>query len=171
MRLEVGPGYSKSSCSGCYTFRPGYAPSPDTVYLDIEPPEPGLDIGDAEWVVADAHALPFRSSSFESIHAAHVIEHLERPLLFLAECRRVLRRGGAVTVVTPNFLSRNAYLDPDHKHVFNFLKLWRAVRMAGLEPHFPSPNIGSLLPRKLRLFFKIALLLLSDNLEIIGEKT
>lgn len=58
----------------------------------------------------------------------------------------------------------------DHKHVFNFIKLWRLVRVAGLKPHFPSPNIGSLLPRKLRLLFKIALLLLSDNLAVMGEK-
>ena len=89
----------------------------------------------------------------------------------MKDCSRVLKKGGMVTIVTPNFMSRNAYRDPDHKHVFNFMKLWRLVRTAGLVPHFPSPNIGSLLPRRLRIVFKLILLLLSDTLTVVGEKT
>lgn len=170
-RLEIGPGYAMQTsdrCSRCYTFNPHYLPSLDTVYLDIKPPE--AYYYDATWVVADAQHLPFRSNSIGEIYVAHVIEHLEDPLQFLRECYRVLKRRGMVTIVTPNFLSVNAYLDPDHKHVFNFLKLWRLVRMVGLEPHFGSQNIGSLLPRLLRRFFKLVLLVLSDNLVVLGEK-
>jgi len=106
----------------------------------------------------------------DEVFAGHVIEHLENPLQFLKKCRRVLRRGGMITIVTPNFLSKNAYLDSDYKHVFNFLRLWRFVKMAGLKPHFSSPNIGSLFPRKIRLIFKLILLFLSDNLMVMGEK-
>jgi SAM-dependent methyltransferase len=169
-RLEIGPGYAPQNlnCSSCYRFNPHYLPALDTIYLDINPPE--VYYYDASWVVADAQHLPFRPNSIDEIYAAHVIEHLEDPLRFLSECHRVLKRGGTVTVVTPNFLSMNAYLDPDHKHVFNFLKLWRLVRMAGLVPHFGSQNIGSLLPHLVRRFFKLVLLVLSDNLVVLGEK-
>jgi len=168
VKLEVGPGHAKKSGGG-YVFRPHCSPDHDVVYLDVKAPD--FKCSRCYWVVADAQYLPFRGDSVDEIYAGHVIEHLESPLRFLRECRRVLRRGGMVTVVTPNFLSKNAYLDPDHKHVFNFVKLWRLVKMAGLRPHFPSPNIGSLFPRKIKLFFKLILLFLSDNLTVMGEKT
>jgi len=166
VKLEIGPGYTKKK-NGGYMFNPHFCPEYDVIYLDIHPPDFKCR---SMWIVADAHNLPFRDNSIDEIFAGHLIEHLENPLQFLKECRRVLRRGGMVTVVTPNFLSKNAYLDPDHKHVFNFVKLWRLVKMAGLRPHFPSPNIGSLFPRKLRLLFKLILLFLSDNLTVMGEK-
>ena len=49
-----------------------------------------------------------------------------------------------VIVITPNILSKNAYLDPDHKYESNFIKLWRLVKIVSLRPYFSSPNIGSL---------------------------
>ena len=166
VKLEIGPGYTKKKDKG-YMFNPHFCPEYDVIYLDIHPPDFKCR---SMWIVADAHALPFRDETIDEIFAGHLIEHLEDPLRFLKECRRVLRRGGMVTVVTPNFLSKNAYLDPDHKHVFNFMRLWRMVKTAGLKPHFPSPNIGSLFPRKIRLLFKLVLLFLSDNLMVMGEK-
>jgi len=165
VKLEIGPGYTKKGKG--YRFHPHFCPDYDVIYLDINPPDFECN---SLWVVADAENLPFRDDSIDEVFAAHVIEHLYDPLWFLKECRRVLRRGGMVTVITPNFLSRNAYLDPDHKHVFNVFKLWRLVRMAGLKPHFPSPNIGSLLPSKLLRFLKAASLFFSDNLGAMGEK-
>ena len=166
VKLEIGPGYTKKKDKG-YMFNPHLCPEYDVIYLDIHPPDFKCR---SMWIVADAHALPFRDETIDEIFAGHLIEHLEDPLRFLKECRRVLRRGGMVTVVTPNFLSKNAYADPDHKHVFNFIKLWKMVKVVGLTPHFPNPNVGSLFPRKLRLFLKVILLFLSDNLTIISEK-
>ena len=163
MKLEVGPG------AGRYSFRPHYCVGDDVVFLDVEAPE--FDCDGISWVVGDAQHMPFRDSAFDEVFAGHVIEHLEDPLRFLRECRRVLRRGGRVTIVAPNFMSRNAYADPDHRHVFNFVRLMRLFRESDLEPHFPSPNIGSLLPRKLRLIFKVIFLLISDDLVIVGERT
>ena len=162
MKLEVGPG------AGKYSFRPHYCVGDDVVFLDVEAPEFNCD--SISWVVGDAQHMPFRDSVFDEVFAGHVMEHLEDPLRFLRECRRVLRRGGRVTVVTPNFMSRNAYADPDHRHVFNFVVLMRLFRESGLIPHFPQPNVGSLLPRKLRLVFKVISLLVSDDLVVIGEK-
>lgn len=171
VRVEIGPGYmpeSRCKTNVCYAFRPHYLPDLDTVYLDIRPPE--TSYYDASWVVGDAHNLPFRHSSISEIYVAHVIEHLDNPLEFLRECRRVLKRGGRVVVETPNFLSKSAYLDPDHKHIFNFLSLWKLARKAGLKPRFGSPNIGSLLPVPLKRFFKLVWLVTADTLVLVGEK-
>lgn len=167
VRLEIGPGYAKGKNEG-YRFNPHFHPKdPDVVYLDIRRPEFRCGI---PWIVADAHNLPLRDGVVDEIFAGHVIEHLEDPLKFLGECRRVLKKGSMVTVVTPNFLSRNAYLDPTHKHIFNFVKVWRLVGAAGLKPHLPNPNIGNLIPWGIRILFKLFLAFLSDSIIVVGEK-
>ncbi|RLE48472.1 MAG: hypothetical protein DRJ18_01965 [Candidatus Methanomethylicota archaeon] len=148
-------------------FNPHYCPDYDVVYLDIKPPD--FECSRCYWIVADAQNLPLRNDAIDEMYAAHVIEHLEDPLRFLRECRRVLKRGGMVTIETPNFLSRNAYLDPDHKHTFNLIRLWRMIKKVGLKPHTPT-LVGTLLPHKLRVIFKIFILLLSDTLIVLGEK-
>jgi len=163
IKLEVGPGYAKKKNG--YAFNPYYCPGHDVIYLDIHPPQFKCE---SAWIVA--HALPLRDEAIDEIYAGHVIEHLEEPIAFLKECKRALKRGGRVTLVTPNFLSKNARADPSHKHVFDFVELWRMVRMAGLTPHFPNPNVGTLLPKGLMLFLKAILYLISDNLTVMGEK-
>lgn len=47
-------------------------------------------------VQGDVEALPFADASFDVVLAAHVIEHLGRPLRAMAEIDRVLRPGGRV---------------------------------------------------------------------------
>jgi len=165
MIIEIGPG------SGGYKFNPFVKPGIGVVYVDINPPNPGTDIGNALWIVADAHRLPFRDDVADRIYAIHVIEHLEDPKQFLRECYRVLRRGGMVMLVTPNFLSRNAFADPDHKHVFNFFKLRKMLREVGfVTRHRYGANIGSLLPKPLRSFIKLFLILMADDLIMVGLK-
>lgn len=54
-----------------------------------------------EAVQGDVEALPFADASFDVVLAAHVIEHLGRPLRAMAEIDRVLRPGGrAVFMLT-----------------------------------------------------------------------
>lgn len=64
--------------------------------------------------------LRFPDAAFDAITMNHVIEHVHDPVALLAECRRVLRPGGALVAVTPNVESY------EHKH---FGSHWR-----GLEP-------------------------------------
>lgn len=45
-------------------------------------------------VKADAHILPFKSNSFNSVFAGEIIEHLINPAQFLEEIERVLMKGG-----------------------------------------------------------------------------
>lgn len=47
-------------------------------------------------VRADAHYIPFKDETFDSIFAGEIIEHLENPAQFLREVERVLKRGGAL---------------------------------------------------------------------------
>ncbi len=53
---------------------------------------------------ADATALPFAEDSFDLVTSNMVFEHVEQPLASLAEIRRVLRSGGRLLVLTPNWL-------------------------------------------------------------------
>ncbi len=53
---------------------------------------------------ADAACLPFADGSFDLVTANMVFEHVEAPLASLKEIRRVLRSGGRLIVLTPNWL-------------------------------------------------------------------
>ena len=64
----------------------GHAPSP-YICLDILC-APGVS------VIGDAHSLPFADNSFGSIVCSHVLEHVARPNVVIAEMHRVLRERG-----------------------------------------------------------------------------
>jgi ubiquinone/menaquinone biosynthesis C-methylase UbiE len=53
----------------------------------------------AEFVEADATALPFELGSFDVVATARTFHHVPRPELVLAEMNRVLRPGGTMLVV------------------------------------------------------------------------
>ena len=66
---------------------------------------------------------PFHDGVFNLVIAKHVVEHLNKPELAIAEMSRVLRVGGLLILVTPNLSSsmRNrkkenwiGYKDPTH---------------------------------------------------------
>jgi ArsR family transcriptional regulator len=49
--------------------------------------------------VADVHALPFETASFDSVLVFHTLTYAERPAVALEECARVLRPGGRLVVL------------------------------------------------------------------------
>jgi ubiquinone/menaquinone biosynthesis C-methylase UbiE len=53
---------------------------------------------------ADAAALPFADAGFDLVTSNMVFEHVEDPLALLMEIRRVLRPGGRMLALTPNWL-------------------------------------------------------------------
>ncbi len=103
-------------------------------------------------IARDRHGIPvtagtlpqaaFPDRSFDAITMNHVIEHVADPLALLAECRRVLRPGGNVVVVTPNVRSfgHRKFKDcwrglepPRHLCLFSMQSLGAAAAKAGLE--------------------------------------
>jgi SAM-dependent methyltransferase len=53
--------------------------------------------------VADVcRSLPFEDGSFDLVYANFVVEHLDEPPAAFRECRRVLRPGGALILLTSN---------------------------------------------------------------------
>jgi len=90
-----------------------------------------------------ARNLPFADQSFDLLLLSELIEHIddERPLL--AECFRVLRRGGALVVTTPNLWDIRRALapvtgrvwtgdtDPTHCNMFTPARLAAALQAAG----------------------------------------
>ena len=74
-----------------------------STYVDDFSRRVGVDICHDEGVdvVADAHALPFSSGSFEQLVCSEVLEHLAHPQQAASEMARVLRHGGRLVLTTP----------------------------------------------------------------------
>lgn len=53
-------------------------------------------------LIADAENLPFKKDTFSKIICAEIIEHLHQPEKMIAESERVLKKGGAIVISTPN---------------------------------------------------------------------
>lgn len=95
------------------------------VHVDIERPDMKLN----NFVLADAHHLPFRTDAFNKVYFMEVIEHVNSPMIVLKEIHRVLKHHGKVYISTPNPLhyriclyglrGKNAHDDhADHIHTF-----------------------------------------------------
>jgi SAM-dependent methyltransferase len=111
-------------------------------------------------ICADLTApLPLRDATVDLIILREVIEHLPAVVPVLAECRRLLRPGGALTLTTPNLWdARRPWLrvmgrvwsgdaDPTHVSLFDPPSLARALRAAG----FPHSRVATGFKPLLRL--------------------
>lgn len=64
---------------------------------------PQLSNGSFGFVAANCEQLPFRAASMDVVLSMFVIEHLVFPAAFLDEAWRVLRPGGRLIVIAPDF--------------------------------------------------------------------
>lgn len=83
----------------------------------------GLDVKRADF----GKNIPFKSSEFDAVYAAELIEHLYDPDLFLEESNRVLKKGGYLIITTPNLCAW-----------FN-----RVLMPLGIQPLFLEPSTKS----------------------------
>lgn len=90
------------------------------VNLDISP-KVGADIVHD----LDIAPWPFDDNSADEIIAENIFEHVSDPILFMAECHRILKTDGILKIYVPHYTSPDAFTDPTHKryctdHTFDF---------------------------------------------------
>jgi 2-polyprenyl-3-methyl-5-hydroxy-6-metoxy-1,4-benzoquinol methylase len=83
----------------------------------------------------------FEEGSFDMVLASHLIEHLNNPLSFLMEVKRILKKNGRVFITTPNISGFQARLYGggwrsaifDHLYLFSAETLTRLLKSAGFK--------------------------------------
>ena len=95
----------------------------------------------AHFIIASAANLPFRSNSFSSVGSNDFLEHTKKPETCLNEMVRVLRGGGKIIALAPNFLRVIGLSREYHWHMLgikqralNFFSLLRRVAMSMITP-------------------------------------
>ena len=82
----------------------------------------GIDIsGNSADILANAHALPFKSDAFDFILAYAVLEHLHNPYISIQEIERVLTPGGI-------FIGTVSQGEPFHSSYFH-LTPWGLISL------------------------------------------
>ena len=115
MRLDVGCG---GDPKGDVNIDLYWGESPHTArYIDPR--------GIKNFVIADAHHLPFRDDCFTSIVCDNVLEHLEKPWEALKEFSRV---AGEALIIVPN----NPVLREREEHLYT----WTPVSLRNLLSRF-----------------------------------
>lgn len=100
--------------------------------LDISATNPGRALelypsANHTAVVADALNLPFRDASFDCVISSEVIEHIEKPELFISELFRCVKPGGVLIITTPykEVIKQNLCIHcnkqtPENAHLHSF---------------------------------------------------
>ncbi len=70
--------------------------------------------------VADIFNLPFASASFDHVFVCFVLEHLQDPKLALRSLKRVLKKGGSITVIEGDHGS--AYFYPESEEAIRAIE-------------------------------------------------
>lgn len=104
--------------------------------LDISPKSkdasPDLDI---DIMDADSTVWPYKDNQFDVIYSKSFIEHLVDPVSFLNESFRVLKPGGVIVTLTPDWVSgyKKFYDDYTHKTPFTVVSLRNIQLSVGFE--------------------------------------
>lgn len=128
------------------------------------------NIRNTNFILADAHNIPFKSNYFDVVVGCEVIEHLLEPDRMIAEIARVLKNGGRLLLFTPNSTSlwplieifwdrfgRGRNYGEMHLIIFNKKRLELILKKFIIDhfetPFVLSPYIGLLNSEKLLDFF------------------
>ncbi len=99
----------------------------------------GLDASDG--IDLESDQLPLEDHSVDIVTGISVIEHVRDPSVMLAETRRVLRPGGSIILVTPNwqYSQHDFYDDPTHVHPYTPVSIAAALQNNGFEQVYVGP--------------------------------
>jgi SAM-dependent methyltransferase len=100
--LEVGTGTGTDALACVERFRVSVVGADSSSVMIDEAKRRGL----RDAVVADAHALPFESESFDGAWADRTFQHLAEPVAALAEMVRVVKPGGGIVIVDPDYATQ-----------------------------------------------------------------
>ena len=87
----------------------------------------------AQFEAADLGALPFPPDSFDAVVSFQVVEHMQSPRDYAAECAKVLRPGGLLIPSTPNRLT---FSPEGMRNPFHTVEFAPDELRALLEPRF-----------------------------------
>lgn len=97
------------------------------------------------FILADAHNLPFRNKSFDLVICYETLEHLAYPLKALNEIRRVLKNGGSAIIAMDSGSllfqivwwfwekTKGKVWQDAHIHPYNASELATVIKQAGLK--------------------------------------
>jgi len=81
--------------------------------LDLDPAMIGFaaeSVGEIDWVIGDAHCLPFGADSYDVVLCSFLLMWTEKPNIAVQEMARVVREGGVVLATTePDYGGRIDY--------------------------------------------------------------
>lgn len=89
--------------------------------------------------LADGESLPFNDATFDGVFCSHVLEHVNNPLGLLKEIKRVLKKGGRIFIITPDYIMthhryhQGFWSDYSHKNCFTPESLNMIFYDAGLK--------------------------------------
>lgn len=110
---------------GCATmrYRDLFPADADYVGADL----PGNEL--AKVLLEDDGRVPLPDASFDVIFSTQVLEHVEEPQLYLAECRRLLKPGGQLILSTHG---QHVFHPCPHDYWrWTFMGLARSIKSAG----------------------------------------
>jgi SAM-dependent methyltransferase len=92
--------------------------------LDISPESP-LMAKDLDITVhnLESNRLPYPDNNFDVIYSKSFLEHIKDPYKFLLECYRVLKPGGIIISLVPDWESQYKKFYDDYTHVSPFTKI------------------------------------------------
>ncbi len=108
----------------------------DVYGLDLSPESKNfasdLDIGVCD---LEAGTLPFPDNYFDVVYSKSFLEHLREPILFLQEAFRVLKPGGLIISLVPDWESQCKKYYDDYTHVspFTIISLGNIQRVIGFQ--------------------------------------
>jgi len=88
-------------------------------------------------VQCDAYNLPFQSNSFSTVHASHILEHLDNPIKTIQEMKRVSAKRVVIKVPNASYFK---WKNSCEAHIFS----WNQYTLRNLlERYFGKVTINS----------------------------